>query len=110
MIDRCFECQEIDKWMIMCMVFVSAQMVQCTLVDHVYHHQQHNQKLKEKALNVVKHFRRNSEQRQRLIVPDIKTHPYKYPVKIDQITCYLNANFELGKGQIIGDRDAEVRL
>ncbi|CAG2161465.1 unnamed protein product [Oppiella nova] len=57
--------KEIDRWMIMCMVCVSAQMVQCTLVDFVYHRQQQKEKVKEKTISVIKHFRTLSQQKQK---------------------------------------------
>lgn len=62
------------------MVFVSGQMVQCTLVDFVYHHEKHKYRMKERAKNVIKRFRRLSEQKRTLLVPDIKSRDYKQPV------------------------------
>ncbi|XP_054152442.1 glycine receptor subunit alphaZ1-like [Oppia nitens] len=55
---------EIDHWMIMCIVMVAAQLVQCTIVDFVYHRQQHQLKVKKTQIDVINRFRKSAQNKQ----------------------------------------------
>ena len=42
------------------MLFVSAQLFQCTIVHYVYELEKHKKKSKDRTLNVINHFKRAS--------------------------------------------------